>query len=216
MSWFACHRSEEMLSLLRQDPKAMNLLLLIACRARYTEDVCPVTKLGYGQAFIGDFKEAGISSRQAYRLALKRLFKSGFLTIQGTNKGTIVTLLPQAIFSISVPPKEPTKEPSRNHQGTIEEPLRTREQGNKGTNEDGEEEKIIILPPKFQEVETFAKSQPMAIPQECTEAFFDEMEALQWTYKGIGCVAKTAWQARFRRYATNWINNANSPNRNFR
>jgi hypothetical protein len=80
----------------------------------------------------------------------------------------------------------------------------------------GDEEKIIILPPKFSEVESFAKSQPMTIPQECIEAFFDEMEALQWTYKGFGCVAKTAWQGRFRRYATNWINNANSPNRNFR
>ena len=131
MSWFACHRSQEALDLLREDPKAFCLLSLVAHRARWQEDTCAVTGLRYGQAFIGDFREAGIESRQAYRLACKRLFKRGFLTIQGTNKGTIVTLLPQAIFTISVPPKEPTKEPSRNQQGTIEEPLRTKEQGNK-------------------------------------------------------------------------------------
>jgi hypothetical protein len=70
-----------------------------------------------------------------------------------------------------------------------------------------------VMPPKFSEVSQFAKSQPFGISEECTEAFFDEMEALQWTYKGQPCVASNAWQARFRRYSTNWINNRNNPTR---
>lgn len=66
-------------------------------------------------------------------------------------------------------------------------------------------------PPKFQEVEAFCRSQPMAIPQDCIEAFFDEMEALQWTYKGQPCVKKSAWHARLRKFVTAWINNRNNP-----
>ena len=66
-----------------------------------------------------------------------------------------------------------------------------------------------IRPPHFEEVHRFAKSQPMPISDDCVEAFFDEMEALQWTYKGQPCVARSAWQARFRKWTTNWINNAN-------
>ena len=62
-------------------------------------------------------------------------------------------------------------------------------------------------PPKFEEVQKFAKSQAFPISDECIDAFFDEMEALQWTYKGQACVARNAWQARFRKYATNWTNN---------
>jgi hypothetical protein len=63
------------------------------------------------------------------------------------------------------------------------------------------------LPPKFQEIETFARSSNIGIPQECIEAFFDEMESLQWTYKGNPCVVPSAWQGRFRRFSTNWNNN---------
>jgi hypothetical protein len=121
--WFIAFRSKEFLELLREDPKGFCLLSLIAHRARWAEDQCSVTGLGYGQAFIGDFKEAGIETRQAFRLACKRLFKRGFLTIQGTNKGTIATLLPQAIYGINPPAKEPAEEPSRNQRGTNEEPL---------------------------------------------------------------------------------------------
>jgi hypothetical protein len=133
MSWFALHRSDELFALLEEDPKGFCLLTLIAARARFQEDPCPVTGLRYGQAFVGDFRKAGIASRQAYRLSIRRLTARGFVTIQGTNKGTIATLLPQAIYTISTPTKEPTKEPTKNHQGTNQEPLTnkgTREQGN--------------------------------------------------------------------------------------
>ena len=79
-----------------------------------------------------------------------------------------------------------------------------------------DEEKSRHHHPKFQDVKTFAKAQPMGISDECIDGFFDEMEALEWTYKGQPCVSRTAWQARFRKWATNWANNANQPNRNGR
>lgn len=63
----------------------------------------------------------------------------------------------------------------------------------------------------FPEVESYAKSQPMPISQECIEAFFDRMEEIGWTDdKGLPLAD---WRARFRRYATNWANNRNQPNR---
>jgi hypothetical protein len=224
VSWFACHRSESTFALLREHPKAFCLLAMIAARARFAENPCTVTKLTYGQCFIGDWKECGQGSYKAYRISKQTLTNMGFCSFLGQTRGTIATLLPRdeesTIYSISnnrLGQSEGQAEgQSRGKRGANEGPLKNNETRKQGNKEDEDEEKIIILPPKFTEVESFAKSQPMAIPQECTEAFFDEMEALQWTYKGIGCVAKTAWQARFRRYTTNWINNANSPNRNFR
>ena len=134
--WFIAFRSPEFLELLREDPKGFCLLSLVAHRARWSEDQCQVTGLGYGQAFIGDFKAAGIETRQAFRLACKRLFKRGFLTIQGTNKGTIATLLPQAIYGMQAPAKEPAQEPTRNHQGTIKEPLNKKERKKEGEKEE--------------------------------------------------------------------------------
>lgn len=70
-----------------------------------------------------------------------------------------------------------------------------------------EEEDSPPPTPTFSEVQKFAASQPMPIPDDCVEAFFDEMEALQWTYKGQPCFLPRAWHGRFRRYATNWIQN---------
>lgn len=59
------------------------------------------------------------------------------------------------------------------------------------------------------EVTAYAKSQPFPIPDECIDAFFDRMEEIGWTDdKGLPLAN---WQARFRRYATNWSNNRNNP-----
>ena len=56
------------------------------------------------------------------------------------------------------------------------------------------------------EVVTYAKSQPFPIPAECMDAFFDRMEEIGWCDdKGLPLAD---WRARFRRYATNWANNA--------
>jgi len=149
MSWFACHRSPELFALIEDDPKGFCLLTLIAARARFQEDPCPVSGLRYGQAFIGDYKKAGIASRQAYRNSIRRLTDRGFVTIQGTNKGTIATLLPQAVYSLSAPANEPAQEPTKNHQRTNQEPLT-----NKGTKEQGnnEEPPATILPSNWKKL----------------------------------------------------------------
>lgn len=57
----------------------------------------------------------------------------------------------------------------------------------------------------FKQVIEFAESQPMGIPRECSEAFFDRMEAEGWvTTSGLPL---NDWRARFRSWSTNWINN---------
>jgi hypothetical protein len=49
----------------------------------------------------------------------------------------------------------------------------------------------------------------MPIPDDCAESFFDRMEEIGWTDdRGLPLAN---WHARFRRYATNWINNMNKP-----
>jgi hypothetical protein len=64
------------------------------------------------------------------------------------------------------------------------------------------------------EVSAYAKSQPMGISEDCIDAFFDRMEEIGWVDdRGLPLAD---WRARFRRYATNWINNANQPNRKAR
>lgn len=64
------------------------------------------------------------------------------------------------------------------------------------------------------EVTLYAKSQPMGISEDCIDAFFDRMEEIGWTDdKGLPLAD---WRARFRRYATNWHNNRNQPNKNNR
>ncbi len=62
-------------------------------------------------------------------------------------------------------------------------------------------------PPCFKDVEKWAKSQMVAISEDCLNGFWDEMETMQWTYKGGSLTPRTAWQARFRKWATNWHNN---------
>jgi hypothetical protein len=128
MSWLALHRSVEASALLQRHPTAFLLLTQIALRARYETGVCPVTKLGFGQAFIGDFKEAGIASEMAYRHAKSVLLGCNFATFKGTNKGTIATLCSSAIYSISAPAEERPSEQPDNRQGTTKN-KETRKQG---------------------------------------------------------------------------------------
>ena len=81
----------------------------------------------------------------------------------------------------------------------------------KGKEIEREEEGNVVpfATPKFEDVMRFAKSQPIPISDECIEAFYDEMEALEWTYKGQACVKPTAWHARFRKWTTHWTQNMN-------
>jgi hypothetical protein len=97
-SWLAYYRSHEADELQAKHPNAFLLLCQIARRARLTP--CPVNRLEVGQAFVGDYRQAGIQSEQAYRTAKNTLETRGFATFKGTNKGTIATLMEQGIFGL--------------------------------------------------------------------------------------------------------------------
>ena len=95
------HCGEETKELLRQHPNAFLLLTQIAMRAKWKD--CPIMKLKAGQAFIGDWREAGLHSEMAYRHAKDILTDCKLATFQGTNRGTVATLTDTRIFSISTP-----------------------------------------------------------------------------------------------------------------
>jgi hypothetical protein len=97
-SWLCYYRSHEADELQAKHPNAFLLLSQIARRARLTP--CPVNRLEVGQAFVGDYRQAGIQSEQAYRTAKNTLETRGFATFKGTNKGTIATLMEQGIFGL--------------------------------------------------------------------------------------------------------------------
>lgn len=98
-SWLCFYRSQEAEELQAKHPNAFLLLSQIARRARLT--LCPVTGLEIGQAYIGDYRQAGIQSERQYRTAKNTLKTRGFSTFKATSKGTIATLLEQGIFSLS-------------------------------------------------------------------------------------------------------------------
>lgn len=119
----------------------MLLLMLVAFRARYADEPCPVLGLEHGEARIGDHESAGLS-RQQYRTALETLEKLKFVTTKRTKKGTICKILVRpeqsTIFSIAKQPFQPSKEPSdqpdSNHQPTISQPLKNKERREEGNN----------------------------------------------------------------------------------
>lgn len=101
--WIALHRNDESLALLANHPNAFLLLTQIALRAKWKD--CPITRLKAGQAFIGDWKEAGLHSEKAYRCAKEVLTRCQLASFKGANKGTIATLLDSTIFSLTPVPK---------------------------------------------------------------------------------------------------------------
>jgi len=96
--WVKFHRSEEAAALLSRHPNAFLLLSQIALRARWKD--CSITKMKAGEAFLGDWKEAGLPSEAAYRVAKDRLKTCRLATFQGTNKGTIATLTNADIYEV--------------------------------------------------------------------------------------------------------------------
>lgn len=136
------HRGEEVNALQKIYPSAFLLLCLIARRARYRKDPCKISGLRYGQAFIGDYKEAGLKSESSYRKAKERLQLGGLCTFvgykSGANRGTVATLLPQGIFSIDSTGRANDGADERrtnDDQKTDEERLTTKKQGNKENKE---------------------------------------------------------------------------------
>jgi len=117
-SWLCYYRSHEADELQAKHPNAFLLLSQIARRARLTP--CPVTGLEIGQAYIGDYRQAGIQSERQYRTAKNTLKTRGFSTFKATSKGTIATLLEQGIFSLS--PVEATDTATGKRQASDRQP----------------------------------------------------------------------------------------------
>jgi hypothetical protein len=97
--FIALHCGEEAQALLEKHPNAFLLLTQIAMRAKWKD--CPITGLKTGQAFIGDWRKAGLHSQMAYRHAKQCLTECQLATFQGTNKGTIAALVNARVFSVS-------------------------------------------------------------------------------------------------------------------
>lgn len=125
MSWFACHRTKAADELQRKHPNAMLLFLIVARRARYEDDPCPITGLEKGECLIGDHESAGLT-RQEYRTALGVLEKLDFLTTKRTNKGTTCKISERPLsstvftsFNHSLQPADqPADQPIANQQPT--------------------------------------------------------------------------------------------------
>ncbi len=84
-----------------RDANAFILLTHIALRATRYDIELSLTPLKAGQAFVGDYKETGLT-RAKYRSALKRLEQYGQIKAEPTNKGTIVTLISRDIYDINI------------------------------------------------------------------------------------------------------------------
>ncbi len=97
--WVALHCSEEADELQSRHPNAFLLLCQIARRAKWKD--CSITKLKAGEAFIGDWKDAGLPSEKAYRYAKKVLLDAGLVAFRGASKGTVATLTSSVVFSIA-------------------------------------------------------------------------------------------------------------------
>lgn len=126
------HRGEQTNLLQKNHPAAFLLFCLIARRARYTEEPCQLTGLRFGEALIGDWKEAGLTTRKSYRCALDRLKAlrlCGFRrATTGARRGTVAILLPQGIFSINGMGGAidgASQGPLRGHRGAIDGPQTT-------------------------------------------------------------------------------------------
>ncbi|HEY8960782.1 MAG TPA: hypothetical protein VIM57_01165 [Luteolibacter sp.] len=97
--FIALHCSDDSAALIEKHPTAFLLLTQIAMRAKWKD--CPINGLKAGQAWIGDWREAGIRTENAYRHAKKVLETCQLATFRGTSKGTIATLSTSTIYSIS-------------------------------------------------------------------------------------------------------------------
>ncbi len=100
--WIAMHCTPEREELQRRHPNAWLLLCQIATRAKWKD--CLITKLKAGEAFIGDWRGAGLPSEMAYRHAKKVLLDAGLAAFRGTNKGTVASLSSKTLFSVSSDP----------------------------------------------------------------------------------------------------------------
>ena len=91
-------RTADTAELLR-DHAAFALLAWIAYRARWKPGM-NTQGLRHGQALIGDWKTMGFSSEKRYRTAKRKLSLACLVRFDGTNRGTVATLLSAEVFDI--------------------------------------------------------------------------------------------------------------------
>jgi len=171
--FIALYCGDETEALVTSHLNAFLLLLQIAMRAKWKD--CPITGLKAGQAFIGDWKKAGIPSEMAYRHAKKTLLECRFATFRGTSKGTVATLTDSRIFSItskSGTGTATTQQRTRNGQGTtnhtdIQNVLSTIHTHNRAT---------------LEEVTAFCRE--IGLPATDGHFMFHKWESNGWTNKG--------------------------------
>jgi len=137
----ALHRSDEVLALMERHPNAFLLLSQIGIRARWSDEVCQITGLKKGQAYIGDWQKAGLESQMKYRYAKKILKKAQFVTFKGTSSGTVATLTNKAPFSVSI---ESVTIKTTDEQRTSNERVTTKNKGTKKQKEFGKSQVIKI------------------------------------------------------------------------
>lgn len=90
------HREEPANDLIAEDHLSFVLLSVIALRARRK----PYLNLEIGEAYIGDYKNYGMTEQQ-YRTRKKRLEKWEFITTRATGRGTIAKLIDKRIYDIN-------------------------------------------------------------------------------------------------------------------
>lgn len=119
------HPDSEMSKFLESKPNANHLAQIIAKRARRTK--CEYTGLDVGQCLLGDFRKIGLTEKQ-YRTAKNTLKKIKFAAFQGTNKGTVATLVSIEVWDINADEKggqgdrtRATNKNDKNTTTTIEE-----------------------------------------------------------------------------------------------
>jgi hypothetical protein len=139
-SYFKCYRSGVAEELLAASNSAFLLLLQIARRAQRT-DSYNQNDLGIGEAFLGDFKNIGLTEGK-YRHAKKYLEAHRFATFRATNKGTIATLINFDVFDPNLEDSNGQHNtPATNQRRTNNEPTTTNKNDKNDKNDKNEKGK---------------------------------------------------------------------------
>ena len=117
-----------------RDPNAFALVSLIALRA-YKGRGVNMRGLRFGEAFLGDHRECGLSRGQ-YRTAQRRLKSWGLVDFRGTSKGTIARLCGAEVYDIGRSPEGQQKA----NEVPPESQRRTTKSDLRGKNTDSESE----------------------------------------------------------------------------